>query len=158
MVAASLKKNNAWFAALRKPDLYPPPAIFGVVWSVLYTMMGLAAALLAAARGAALRKWALIAFGAQLLLNLAWSPVFFGEHQITGALVVLAFLDLMVLVTLLLFWPVRPLAGVLLLPYLAWVLFATALNWQFLQINRALDGEDVSGPVMRVEFPDDRGQ
>jgi len=144
--------DNAWFAALQKPGLYPPPATFGIVWTVLYILMGLATAMVGAARGAPLRKWALIVFVVQLLLNLAWSPVFFAEHQITGGLVVLALLDVMVLATVLLYWSVRPAAGMLLLPYLAWVLFATALNWQFLQLNRDLDGEDVSGPVMRVEF------
>ncbi|HEU4652214.1 MAG TPA: TspO/MBR family protein, partial [Croceibacterium sp.] len=88
----------------------------------------------------------------QLLLNLAWSPVFFAEHQITLALAILVVLDAAVLLTVVLFWKVRRLAGVLLLPYLAWIAFATVLNWQFLELNRAADGAEVSNAVQRIEL------
>lgn len=143
---------NPWFASLVKPDIYPPPQAFGIVWSVLYVMMGLALAIIMSARGAPGRKAAIAAFAVQLALNLAWSPLFFGAHQITWALVLLAVLDIAVLVTLVLFWRVRPVAGALLLPYLAWVLFATVLNWQFLEANPGADGQDVSGAVTRIEL------
>ena len=69
------------------------------------------------------------------MLNLAWSPVFFGMQQITAALYLLVAIDLAVLVTLWAFYRVRPAAGLLLVPYLGWVLFATALNYQFLVAN-----------------------
>ncbi len=144
--------ENAWFAALVKPQLYPPPQAFGIVWSVLYVMMGLALAIVMSARGAAGRKAAIIAFLVQLALNLAWSPLFFAAHQMTAALVLLGVLDIAVLATLVLFWRVRPLASVLLLPYLAWALFATALNWQFLEVNPGADGQDGSGAVTRIEL------
>ncbi|HEY6868245.1 MAG TPA: TspO/MBR family protein [Novosphingobium sp.] len=142
--------ENAWFAALVKPSLYPPPAAFGIVWSVLYVLIGLAGASVAAARGAAGRGIALAAFAVQLLLNLAWSPLFFGMHQISHALWLLIALDVAVLATAALCWRVRPVAGMLLLPYLAWVLFATTLNWQILSLNPAADG--AAGPVTRVEI------
>lgn len=144
--------DNAWFSALEKPSTYPPPATFGIVWTVLYVLMGLALAMVVTARGARLRQAAIWAFAIQFLLNLAWSPVFFALHEITWALVLLVAIDLAVAVTLVLFWKVRILAGQLLLPYLAWVLFATVLNAQFLQLNPQLDGEEPMGPRQRIEF------
>ena len=137
-------------SALVKPGLYPPPAAFGIVWSVLYVLIGLAAASVAAARGAEGRGVALAAFAVQLLLNLAWSPLFFGMHQISKALWLLIALDVAVLATVVLSWRVRPVAGMLLLPYLAWVLFATVLNWQVLALNPGADG--AAGAVTRVEI------
>mgnify|MGYP003458396738 CR=1 FL=1 len=144
--------DNAWFSALEKPPTYPPPATFGIVWTILYILMGVALAVVVTARGARLRKAAIWAFAIQFLLNLAWSPVFFGLHEITWALVMLVAIDISVLVTLVLFWKVRPLAGGLLVPYMAWVLFATVLNFQFLQLNPQLDGEEPVGPRQRIEF------
>jgi tryptophan-rich sensory protein len=144
--------NTAWFAGLVKPSLFPPPATFGIVWTILYVMMGFALSLVVTARGAGGRNAAIIVFLLQLALNLAWTPLFFGAHQITGALILLGAIDLAVLLTVVLFWRVRPSAGMLLVPYLAWVLFATVLNWQFLAANPAADGQEVSGAVATVEF------
>jgi translocator protein len=132
---AGSAEGNPWFFDLVKPALYPPPATFGIVWSALYLVMGVALAMVITARGAAGRGIAVAAFVGQFLLNLAWSPLFFGMHKIGPALALLVVIDLAVLVTVVLFRRVRPLAAVLLLPYLAWVLFATLLNWQFLEAN-----------------------
>ncbi|MBN8485500.1 MAG: tryptophan-rich sensory protein [Sphingomonadales bacterium] len=134
-LAAGSGSGNLWFMGLEKPSLYPPPATFGIVWTVLYLLMGVALAMIVTARGAAGRGAAITAFAVQFMLNLAWSPLFFAMHQITAALVLLVMLDLAVIVTIVLFRKVRPLAALLLLPYLAWALFATALNWQFLSVN-----------------------
>lgn len=144
--------DNPWFAALHKPPTYPPPATFGIVWTVLYALMGLALALVCTAWGARYRMPAILAFVLQLALNLAWSPMFFGEHQITLALALIGALDIAVLLTLVLFWKVRRVAGLLLLPYLAWILFATLLNWQFLELNPAADGAKASNAVQRIEL------
>lgn len=144
--------ENAWFSALNKPSLYPPPQVFGVVWSLLYILMGVAVSVIASARGARWRMPALILFGLQLVINLAWSPLFFGAHQITGALALIIVLDIAVIATVAMFWRVRPLAAALLLPYLAWILFATVLNWEFRIANPDADGQEVSGAVTRVEF------
>lgn len=150
--AAGSGPDNPWFASLAKPDVYPPPQTFGIVWSVLYVLIGLAAALVAAAWGAKGRTAALVFFALQLVLNLAWSPVFFLLHQISYALYVIGALDVAALITLALFWRVRWLAGALLLPYLAWLGFASALNWEFLQLNPQVDGVQVSGAVQRIEL------
>jgi len=144
--------DNPWFAALVKPAIYPPPVVFAVVWTVLYALMGLALALVCSAWGARLRLPAILAFALQLLLNLAWSPVFFAEHEITLALLILAALVVAVLLTIVLFWQVRRVAGLLLLPYLAWIVFASVLNWQFLVLNPRADGAEVSNAVQRIEL------
>ena len=144
--------DDPWFDALVKPAAYPPPAAFGIVWTLLYAMMGMALAVVVSARGAIGRAPAVLAFLVQLVLNLAWSPVFFGAHQITTALILIALLDAAVCVTIVLFWRVRPVAAMLLLPYLAWILFATFLNWEFRQANPGMDGRDYSSAVTRIEF------
>lgn len=142
--------DNPWFDALVKPDIYPPPEAFGIVWSILYVMMGLAFAFVCSAWGARRREAAIAVFLVQLALNLAWSPLFFAGHQIAGALILITVLDVAVLITVWMFWRIRPIAGLLLLPYLGWLLFATALNWQFLQLNPAADGAQTSGAVQRI--------
>ena len=144
--------RNEWFAALAKPGIYPPPATFGIVWTALYVLMGFALAIVITAHGAQARRAAIIAFVVQLAINLAWSPVFFAAHQLVGALVVIGLLDVAVVATLVLFARVRPLAAALLVPYLAWALFATLLNFQFWQLNPQADGQADAGAVVRVQM------
>lgn len=144
--------GNVWFDALVKPGIYPPPAAFGIVWSILYVLMGLAVAMVASARGASGRGLALVAFFVQLAINLSWTPVFFGLHRISLALAIIAVLDVAVIITIALFWRVRHQAALLLLPYLAWILFATALNWQFLELNPQADGMPTGNAVIRVQM------
>jgi tryptophan-rich sensory protein len=105
-----------------------------------------------AAWGARWRGLAITLFVLQLMVNLAWSPVFFAAHQIRLALYVIAALDGLVLLTIVLFWKVRRAAALLLLPYIAWIGFATLLNWQFLQLNPGADGADVTSAVQRFEL------
>ena len=143
--------ENPWFNGLEKPAIYPPPAAFGIVWSILYAMIGFALALVCAAWGARGRGLAITFFILQLLVNLAWTPVFFGMQDMRAALAVIGVLDVLVLITVVLFWRVRRLAAVLMLPYLAWILFATVLNWQFIVMNPdAVPGD--SGAVQRVRL------
>lgn len=144
--------SSPWFRSLAKPATFPPPAAFGIVWSILYVLMGLAFAMVCAAWGKRGRGWAIAAFLVQFALNLAWSPLFFGAHRITAALYLLAAIDVAVIVTIALFWRARRAAALLMLPYLAWILFATVLNWQFLQLNPDADGAAVSGSVQRIEL------
>lgn len=151
-MAANSGPGNPWFADLVKPDIYPPPATFRIVRSILYVMMGFALALVVTARGAPGRGVAIGAFVFQLLLNLAWSPLFFGAHQISAALALLGVLAVALAGTIFLFHAVRPLAAYLLVPYLAWVLFASVLNWQFLQLNPDADGASGGEAVTSVEF------
>jgi translocator protein len=144
--------SSPWFQSLEKPSIFPPPATFGIVWTILYVLMGLALAMVCAAWGARWRGPAIVAFVLQLAVNLAWSPVFFGAHEISAALYIILALDVLVVVTIWLFWKVRPLAALLLLPYLAWILFAGVLNYEFLRLNPEADGADGSYAVQRIEL------
>jgi benzodiazapine receptor len=149
---AGSSDDNPWFETLTKPAIYPPPPTFPIVWTTLYVLMGVALAMIATSRGARLRAFGMTAFVIQLLLNLAWTPLFFAAHQISGALGLLVILDVAVIVTIVAFYRVRPVAAFLLIPYLAWILFATVLNWQLLELNREADGLPSSGAAVRVEF------
>ena len=145
--------GDAWFDSLIKPAVYPPPAAFAIVWPVLYGLMGLALTMVTTARGAPGRGPAVAAFLVQLALNLCWPPVFFGAHRIAAGLYLILALDVAVLVTIALFWRVRRLAALMLLPYLAWIAFATVLNWQILLANPDADGgAGASNAASRIEF------
>lgn len=144
--------DNAWFAELRKPALFPPPAAFGIAWSVLYVLMGLAMAAVCSAWGSRYRLQAIAVFMVQLVLNLMWSPVFFFWHQIELALGIIVLMAIAVAATIALFLKVRRWAGLILLPYLAWVLFAGVLNFQFWQLNPEASSADPDNAVQRIEL------
>jgi len=125
-----------WYASLAKPSWNPPNTIFGPVWTVLYILMGVSAWLVWRQTGFSGAKGPLTLFIIQLALNALWSYLFFGAHQPMLAFIEIVALAAVILITMLFFWTIRPLAGVLLIPYLAWVLFASALNFQLWQLNR----------------------
>jgi benzodiazapine receptor len=123
-----------WYPTIVKPSWTPPSWLFGPVWTLLYAMMGVAGWLVWRRVG-----WsgALMWFAAQLLLNATWSPVFFGLHQLGWAFVNIVLLWVAIAGTTVAFWRVSPVAGWLLVPYLAWVTFASALNFAIWRLNRS---------------------
>jgi len=127
---------GAWYASLAKPSWNPPNAIFAPVWSVLYVLMGVAAWLVWRRAGFSGAGVSLALFVVQLVLNALWSYLFFGTHRPDLAFLEILILWAALLLTLLLFWRQVRLAGVLLLPYLAWVTFASFLNFALWQMNR----------------------
>jgi translocator protein len=127
--------EGAWYQALQKPALQPPPIAFPIAWTFLYVLMGVSLAMIIVARGAKGRGLAIGMFAAQMLANLAWSPVFFGMQQVSAALFVIAAMFVLTLGTIIAFRRVRPRAALLLLPYLAWIAFAAYLNWEILRLN-----------------------
>lgn len=128
---------RGWFATLENPPGNPPNWVFGPVWTVLYAMMGSAVALIwHRAKPGPDRRKALTLFFSQLALNLAWSPIFFGAHQIGMALIVIATLALGIVLTILAFRRIDRTASLLLVPYLIWVSYATYLNSGFWLLNR----------------------
>lgn len=141
--------DTYWFQNLEKPAIFPPPAAFGIVWGVLFTVIGFAVALVASAWGAHGRRVAIGLFVVHFPITLAWTPVFFGSQSITGGLVVLGAAIVTLLVVIVAFWRVRRVAALLLLPYLGWVCFATVLNYQFLVENP--DGGETGGNGAAVE-------
>ncbi|MBA17850.1 MAG: tryptophan-rich sensory protein [Sphingomonas sp.] len=127
--------ENAWYRQLAKPEILPPEWVFPVAWTAIYILMGLALAMIINARGSRLRGPALVVFAVQMGLNLLWTPLFFGAHQVVPALIVIGALLLTVLITILLFARIRIGAALLMVPYLAWLGFAGTLLWQIHQLN-----------------------
>jgi tryptophan-rich sensory protein len=128
-------RANAWYTALVKPANNPPDWAFPVAWTALYIMMGLALAMIIHARGSNLRGPAILCFLVQLAVNLSWTPLFFGAHRVHAALIVIAVMFVLALLTTVLFARIRTTAAVLMLPYLAWICFAGYLNWQIQELN-----------------------
>lgn len=131
--------SNNWYAGLEKPTFQPPGWAFGVTWTILYTLMGVALALVLVAPRSDTRKLGLTLFFVQLALNYAWSPAFFGAGAIDWAFLIIMAMNILVTATIIAFWQVKPLAGLLLLPYLAWLCLATALNWETGRLNPGAD-------------------
>ncbi|MFZ0390351.1 MAG: TspO/MBR family protein [Calditrichia bacterium] len=117
---------DEWYRMLQKPSFNPPSWIFGPVWTFLYILIGISGFLAWENRGSS--KTAFWVFGLQLLLNGLWSYVFFGLHLIWGAFLVIILLLISIIVNGLLFYRIKKSAGYLFIPYLLWVMFATALN------------------------------
>ncbi|EGI78183.1 TspO and MBR like protein [Hylemonella gracilis ATCC 19624] len=136
--AVASVEAGSFYRQLLRPEWAPPASAFGPVWTVLYLMMGVAAWLAWRERGAARLGLALGMFVAQLIVNALWSWLFFVWHL--GAWAFLDALLLLALVagTMTLFWRIHRLAGLLLLPYLAWVGFASALTWSVWRNNPTL--------------------
>lgn len=126
---------GSWYAALDKPSWNPPPWVFAPVWTVLYLAMAIAAWLIWLRKGWRDGAAPLVVFFVQLALNAAWSWIFFGLHRMGWAFVEIVVLEGAILLTAWLFWKVRPLAAVLLLPYAAWVGYAAALNFTLWRMN-----------------------
>ncbi len=125
-----------WYESLRKPAWNPPASVFGPVWSLLYVLMAVAAWLVWREGGWKAQPRPLLLFLLQWLLNALWTPLFFGLHRPDLALVDILALWLALAATLLAFWRVRPAAGALLVPYLAWSSFAAVLNLALWRLNR----------------------
>jgi benzodiazapine receptor len=127
----------SWYAGLRKPSFTPPNWLFGPAWITLYLLMGIAAYLVwqKGLNPTGVRT-ALAVFVFQLLLNAAWSPAFFGLRSSLAGAVIILLLWLAILLTIVLFWRVSRPAAILLLPYILWVTYASALNISIYLLNR----------------------
>ena len=126
---------DTWYPTLVKPAFNPPDWIFGPVWTVLYLMMAIAAWRVWRRPPSEQRSVALAVFGLQLALNLAWSVLFFGLQSPGAALVEIVLLLGAIAGTTYLFWRQERLAGLLFVPYLLWVAFATLLNVSIWLLN-----------------------
>lgn len=129
-----------FYRELVKPDWAPPAGVFGPVWTLLYLLMGIAAWLVWKVRGFSTARRTLTLYLVQLAANALWSWLFFGWHLGAAAFVEVLVLWLLVGATVVTFWRARRIAGVLLLPYFAWVTFASALTFAVWQRNPALLG------------------
>jgi len=132
--AASIEAGS-FYGELVRPGWAPPATVFGPVWTILYCLMGIAVWLVWRADGFRAVRPSLVLFLVQLALNALWTWLFFTWHSGALAFAEIFLLWTLVLATLVSFWRIRPLAGVLLVPYLLWVSFATALNYAVWQLN-----------------------
>jgi len=124
-----------WYAALSKPAWNPPGWLFGPVWGILYLLMAIAAWLVWRKSGFSGAAVPLGMFVLQLGLNAAWSWLFFGRQELGLALIEILVLWGAILGTLIGFWRVNPISGILLVPYLLWVTFASFLNFTLWRLN-----------------------
>ena len=125
-----------WYAGLTKPDLTPPSWAFGVVWPVLYLLMAVSGWLVWKKTGIKGGAFPLGLFLIQLILNAAWTWIFFGLRRPGLAFAEIILLLGAILAVTVSFWRIKQAAGVLFLPYLAWVAFAAFLNYRFWILNR----------------------
>ncbi len=127
---------RSWYPGLRKPTGTPPSSWFGPVWSALYFLMALAAWIIYMQRGWDGARAALSLFLIQLALNVTWSAIFFGMRAPRAAFAEILVLWISIAATLVAFWKISMLAGLLLFPYLLWVTFAAFLNLGIWRLNR----------------------
>ena len=133
--AVTTPKIDTWYATLVKPSWNPPNWIFGPVWSALYFCMAVAAWLVWRQGGLTGAKVPLTLFAVQLILNVVWSCIFFGLEMPGLAFVEVLFLWLAIAATMATFWQRSLVAGILFVPYLAWVSFASLLNFMIWRLN-----------------------
>ena len=120
--------DYSWYSALIQPPLKPPACLFAPVWTILYITMGISLFLYAKKTTSKSKAWGYVLFFTQLIVNLSWSPAFFGMKNIGFALALIILLDILVLFNIIEFYKVSKSAARCLIPYFIWILFATYLN------------------------------
>ncbi len=131
----ALFRPGEWYERLKQPSWQPPNRLFAPVWTVLYLMIAVAGWLIWRRAGFAGAGLPLAVYALQLILNAAWSPLFFGLHRPDLGLVDIVLVWMSIIATIVLFYPIHVVAALLLVPYLAWVSFATALNFAVWRLN-----------------------
>jgi tryptophan-rich sensory protein len=132
---ASTENIPEWYAFLNKPSFNPPDYVFGPVWSILYILMGLSLFMVWKSSAGTHRNKALLIFGLQLLLNFAWSFIFFYFRQPGYAFIEIVLLWISILTMILVFYPISKTAALLQVPLLLWVSFASVLNGMIWWLN-----------------------
>ncbi|MBO5738256.1 tryptophan-rich sensory protein [bacterium] len=127
--------DYSWYSELIQPVLKPPAWLFAPVWTILYISMGVALFLYAKKASLKSKSWGYLLFFTQLLVNLSWSPAFFGLKNIYLALALIMLLDVLVLFNIIEFFKISKSAGRCLIPYFLWLLFATYLNLGIVILN-----------------------
>jgi tryptophan-rich sensory protein len=128
-------RPGEWYERLKKPSWRPPNQLFGPVWTLLYVMIAVAGWLIWREVGFAGAGLPLAMYALQLILNAVWTPLFFGLHRPDLAFIEILLVCVSTIATIVLFYPIHVGAALLLLPYLAWVTFATALNFAVWRMN-----------------------
>ena len=131
----ALFRPGEWYERLKKPSWRPPNRLFAPVWTALYLMIAVAGWLIWRRAGFAGAGLPLAVYALQLILNAAWSPLFFGLHRPDLGFIDIVLVCVSIIATIVLFYPIHVVAALLLVPHLAWVSFATALNFAVWRLN-----------------------
>ena len=126
-----------WYASLNRPSFNPPNWLFGPVWTTLYILLGISVFLIWKQSASKERNLAILVFLLQLVLNFGWSFIFFYYHMIGFALIEIIILWISIVIMLVLFYKIKPIAAYINIPYLLWVTFATILNASYYFLNRS---------------------
>lgn len=125
-----------WYAALNKPWFAPPGSLIGIIWTVLYAMMGIAAFLVwESKKPKRLLAYAKSAFALQLAINISWTMIFFGLRSLVGGLIAIFAMWIAIAVTIVLFYRINRKAAWLMVPYIVWVSIAALLNFYIWRLN-----------------------
>jgi len=127
--------DGPWYKGINKPSFNPPSWVFGPVWTLLFTLMGISLYLVWTSPSSSVKIVALTLFGVQFLFNIAWSYLFFGLNKPLWAFIEILFLVVMIIATIFSFVKINKNAGYLLIPYLLWVCFASFLNYSIWKLN-----------------------
>ena len=127
--------DKDWYDSLSKPKFQPPAWIFAPVWSILYILMLISLILVLFSPFKWTNIFAYVFFIAQIAVNLQWLPAFFQEHNLKKAFLLAALLSFLVFMTMITFFHISKLAGILFLPYFLWSCFATILSFEILELN-----------------------
>jgi tryptophan-rich sensory protein len=128
--------DGSWYKSINKPSFNPPSWVFGPVWTLLFTLMGIAIYLVWIAPSSQIRVIALSLFVIQFIFNVLWSYLFFGANNPLWSLIEILVLLIVILATGIYFYMVNRFSGYLIIPYFLWVSFATFLNYSIWNINR----------------------
>ncbi|MDH4122686.1 MAG: tryptophan-rich sensory protein [Thermoplasmata archaeon] len=131
------KNLDVWYDSLRKPSWTPPGGLIGTIWFILYTLMAIAAAIVWSSGDFEQISIPIILFAIQLALNVIWSLLFFAKQDLKGAFVEVVIFWMFILATMIAFFTVNVLAGILFIPYLTWVSIASYLNYTVWRMNPA---------------------
>ncbi|MBD3329887.1 tryptophan-rich sensory protein [Candidatus Dojkabacteria bacterium] len=138
--AFTMQSIPTWYASLNKPSFTPPNWLFGPAWLTLYTLMGISISLIWKNRNNPSKseeaKSATTLFFIHLFLNAIWTPVFFGAKLVFPAFIIIVAIAVFIIVLMIKFWKINKIASYLLIPYLLWVSFASALNFAVWILNR----------------------
>jgi benzodiazapine receptor len=128
-------RPGEWYKRLRKPSWRPPDRLFAPVWTLLYLLIAVSGWLVWREAGFGGAALPLTVYVLQIALNAAWTPLFFGLHRPDLGFVDIVLVWMSIIATIVLFYPIHVVAALLLVPYLAWVTFATALNFAVWRLN-----------------------
>lgn len=129
-------KTDGWYDSLTRPSFNPPGYLFGIVWPVLYILMGISLYLIWKSQPGNLRTMALCVFAIQMILNFLWSFIFFRFHRIGWAFAEILLVWISIVVMIIVFYKISRTAGLLQIPYLLWVTFASILNGSYWLLNK----------------------